>query len=86
MKLREHLNNDGNTQQAIVWEHANQIIVRIYDTDALHNGFANPKQILSFDTIQEYESWIAKQNWLDPEKRSKYGNFQKIQRTNKFGT
>lgn len=82
MKLREQLNNDGNTQQAIVWEHANQIIVRIYDTDALHNAFANPKQTLTFNTIQKYENWLSKQNWVEPQKRIKGSKFKKIPKDN----
>ncbi len=78
MKQRERLNNDGNPIQAMVWEHSGRIIVRIYDTNKLHNGFQEPERELVFFTVREYEEWKKAQHWLEPKKVFQYGAFQKV--------
>lgn len=78
MKQREQLNNDGNPIQAMVWEHSGRIIVRIYSTDKLHNGFQEPERELVFTTVREYEEWKKSQRWLEPKKVFQYSAFQKV--------
>ncbi len=78
MKQRYRLNNDANVLQAMVWEDHNQIIVKIYETEALIRGFYEPKEVYVFNTILQYEEWKTKQRWLDQKKEIKYGAFQKV--------
>lgn len=78
MKLRYRLNNDANVFQAMVYEDNKQIIVRVYETEALIRGFDTPKEVHTFGAIQQYKEWKINQDWLDSKKEFRYGFFKKV--------
>lgn len=79
MKQRYRLNNDGSEFQAMVWEHNNQIIVRIYESRNIHSpGKISCDNEIIFNSIDEYNEWLKNQEWVEPKKTFKYGNFKKV--------
>ena len=74
MKIRETINNNAEYFTARVLEDNKKIIVEKY-------GYTLGPiecEVFEFNSIEEYENWKAKQEWIKKEKVKKVSAFKKV--------
>ena len=57
MKFRGRINNNAHEIQGQIFEHNNKIIVRLFRTDELFNGYTIPFEELEFNNQLDFIVW-----------------------------